>query len=220
MKILILAANPKNTEKLRLDEEMREIQAGLERARKREQFDLIPRWAVRPQDLLRALLDYEPQIVHFSGHGGGEQGLALENDSGQAQLVSADALARLFKLFEGKVECVLLNACYSEVQAEAICQHVNYVIGMNQAIGDKAARKFAVGFYDALGAGRSIEDAYEFGCSAIYLEGISEHLIPVLKKRTGLVPLPSDTKTIPLLSDTREIPLPEQEEEKSTDGDS
>jgi hypothetical protein len=56
MKILILAANPKNTEKLRLDEEMREIQAGLERARKREQFDLIPRWAVRPQDLLRALV--------------------------------------------------------------------------------------------------------------------------------------------------------------------
>jgi len=131
MKILILAANPKNTEKLRLDEEMREIQAGLERSRKREQFDLIPRWAVRPQDLLRALLDYEPQIVHFSGHGGGEQGLALEDEAGQAQLVSADALARLFKLFEGKVECVLLNACYSEVQAEAICQHVNYVIGMN-----------------------------------------------------------------------------------------
>jgi hypothetical protein len=116
MKILILAANPKNTEKLRLDEEMREIQAGLERARKREQFDLIPRWAVRPQDLLRALLDYEPQIVHFSGHGGGEQGLALENEAGQAQLVSADALARLFKLFEGTVDCVLLNACYSEVQ--------------------------------------------------------------------------------------------------------
>jgi hypothetical protein len=217
MKILILAANPKNTEKLRLDEEMREIQAGLERSRKREQFDLIPRWAVRPQDLLRALLDYEPQIVHFSGHGGGEQGLALEDEAGQAQLVSADALARLFKLFEGKLECVLLNACYSEVQAEAICQHVNYVIGMNQAIGDKAARKFAVGFYDALGAGRSIEDAYEFGCSAIYLEGISEHLIPVLKKRTGFVPLPSDTKTIPSPSDTREISLPEQEEEKSVD---
>jgi hypothetical protein len=88
---------------------------------------------------------------------------------------------------------------------------------MNQAIGDKAARKFAVGFYDALGAGRSIEDAYEFGCSAIYLEGIPEHLTPVLKKRTGFVPLPSDTKTIPLPSDTREIPLPEQEEEKTVD---
>jgi hypothetical protein len=92
------------------------------------------------------LLDYEPQIVHFSGHGGGEQGLALEDEAGQAQLVSADALARLFKLFEGKVECVLLNACYSEVQAEAICQHVNYVIGMNQAIGDKAARNLLLVF--------------------------------------------------------------------------
>jgi hypothetical protein len=35
---------------------------------------------------------------------------------------------------------------------------------MSQAIGDKAAIEFAVGFYDALGAGRSIEFAYKLGC--------------------------------------------------------
>lgn len=194
MKILILAANPKNTEKLRLDEEMREIQAGLERARKREQFEIIARSAVRPDDLRRALLDYEPQIVHFSGHGAGNQGLALEDNTGQAKLVSAESLARLFKLFKDKVECVLLNACYSEVQAEAIHQHVDYVIGMSQAIGDKAALEFAVGFYDALGAGRAFEDAYEFGRNAIDLEGIPEYLTPVLKSRTNLkLPSPNST---------------------------
>jgi hypothetical protein len=38
---------------------------------------------------------------------------------------------------------------------------------MSQAIGDKAAIEFAVGFYDALGAGKSIEFAYKLGCQLI-----------------------------------------------------
>ncbi len=182
-KILILTANPKNTDKLRLDEEVREIQAGLERARKRSRFEIVTRWALRGDDLRRALLDHEPQIVHFSGHGGGKHGLALENSSGQMQLVSTESLAKLFKLFKDKIECVVFNACYSEAQAEAIHQHINCVVGMNKAIGDRAAIEFAVGFYDALGAGKSYEVAYEFGCSAIDLESIPESATPVLRSR-------------------------------------
>ncbi len=181
-KILILSANPTNTSKLRLDEEVREIQVGLERAKSRDKFEIITKLAIRTDDLRRALLDYEPEIVHFCGHGSGEDGLALENATGQMQLVSTDSLARLFGLFE-KTECVLLNACYSETQAEAIFQHVDCVIGMNRKIGDRAAIEFAVGFYDALGANRSYDDAYEFGCSAIALEGIPESATPVLKSR-------------------------------------
>lgn len=181
-KILILSANPTDTERLRLDEEVREIQVGLERAKIREQFEIITKWAVRPDDLRRSLLDHNPQIIHFSGHGGGNQGLALADNTGKVQALSSDSLSTLFSLFQG-IECVLLNACYSEVQAEAIRQHINYVVGMNQAIGDQAAIKFAVGFYDALGAGRSYEDAYKFGCVSIALENIPESATPVLKQR-------------------------------------
>ncbi|MBD2471706.1 CHAT domain-containing protein [Nostoc sp. FACHB-145] len=184
--ILILASSPSNTAKLRLDIEVREIDEGLRRAQQREQFSLQQRWAVRTNDLRRALLDFNPQIVHFCGHGSGDRGLVLENDAGNAQLVPTNALASLFKLFANQgVECVVLNACYAEVQAEAISQHINYVVGMSDEISDDAALKFAVGFYDALGAGRSYEDAYEFGCNAIALEGISEELTPVLKKKTN-----------------------------------
>lgn len=183
-KILILTANPKNTDKLRLDEEVREIQEGLQRSRSRDQFEIISKWAVRPDDLRRALLDHEPEIVHFSGHGAGENGLVLANNTGKMKCVSAQSLARLFKLFRNKVECVLLNACYSEMQAEAIHQHIDHVMGMSQAIGDRAAIKFAVGFYDGLGAGRSYADAFEFGLSAIDLEGISEATTPKLKQRS------------------------------------
>ena len=182
--ILVLAANPKTTSHLRLDEEVREIDAGLQRARKREKFNLQQRFAVRVRDISQALLDFKPQIVHFCGHGGGDDGLAFEDQTGKLQYVSTAALAGLFELFSPKfnqkVECVILNACYSEVQATAISQHIPYVIGMNKAIGDKAAIEFAVGFYSALGAGESIDFAYKLGRNAIAMAGIPENLTPVL----------------------------------------
>lgn len=183
--ILILAANPSNTARLRLPEEVREIQEGLALSDGRDRYKVVSQWAVRPDDLRRALLKHQPQIVHFSGHGEGEQGLVFENESGQAKKVSSAALSRLFRLYPG-VECVLLNACYSETQATAIGQHINYVVGMTQAIGDRAAIEFSVGFYDALGYGRPITEAYEFGLAAIDLEGLDETATPVLKVRAAV----------------------------------
>jgi hypothetical protein len=183
-KILILAANPMDTTRLRLDEEIREIEEGLKLSRQRDQFEIKPVLAVRLRDLRRALLDHEPQIVHFTGHGN-KKGLLVEDESGMAKQISSKALSGLFELFSDKIECVILSACQSEPQANAISKHINYVIGMKEEIDDKAAIEFAVGFYDALGAGRSVEDAFKFGCNAIlqYFPDLSEHLIPVLKKR-------------------------------------
>lgn len=180
--ILILAVNPRNTSTLRLDEEVREIDNGLQRAKKRELFEIKQRWAVRVQELHQSLLDFKPQIVHFSGHGVENEGLALEDESGNTQLISTEALSSLFELFASHVECVVLNACYSEVQAVAIAKHIPYVVGMNKAIGDKAAIKFSTGFYNALLSGESVEFAYKLGCNVIQLDGIPEHLTPVLKK--------------------------------------
>jgi hypothetical protein len=77
--------------------------------------------------------------------------------------------------FHGKVQ--------TEDQAAAIGQHIPFVVGMSKAIGDQAAVKFAVGFYDAIGAGRSYEDAFRFGCSAIELKGIPAHQTPQLKMK-------------------------------------
>lgn len=197
-KILLLAANPKDTQRLRLDEEVREIENGMRRAVLRDAFDVKTIWAVRTDDLRQALLDYEPHIVHFLGHGTGASGIALENTLGQTQLVNANGLKRLFRFFKEHVECVLLSACYSDIQASAIHQHIDIVIGMNQAIGDKAAIKFSRGFYDALGAGRPYRDAYEFGCCAVDLDGIPESLTPVIHHNeiNGLHNSPEIRKTV------------------------
>jgi UDP-2,3-diacylglucosamine pyrophosphatase LpxH len=178
--ILIVSASPINEAKPRLDREVREIDIALRLANRREHYVLEQRAIVRTDDLRRALLDMEPEIVHFCGHGAGA--LVLEDDTGQAQQVSNNALAGLFKLFKERVRCVVLH-CYSDVQVEAFRQYIDYVIGMSDEIGDAVAIKFAVGFYDALVRGWSYEKAYELGCNALELDNLPQNLTPVLKKK-------------------------------------
>lgn len=164
--ILILSANPEDTGRLRLDKEVREIDEGLKRSRYRDRFRLHQKWAVTFWDLRRALMEYEPQIVHFAGHGK-EEGLLVEGELGIAVPITKKALGGLFRLSARHVECVVLNACYSSTQVSVIKQHINYVVGMQKKMMDRAAIEFAVGFYDALGAGRTVEDAFEYGCIGI-----------------------------------------------------
>jgi len=199
-KILILTANPRDTDELRLGEEAREIAEGLELSQQRDNFEIITRWATRPADLQRALMKFKPTIVHFSGHGVSGQGLALEDNDGNLKLVSTEALSELFELFSGSVECVVLNACYSKLQAEAICQHIDYVVGMNQAVGDRTAIKFATGFYDALGAGFPIEKAFKLGRNRVNLEGLPGDSVPMLKARSGQKP------PLPILTEPQSPP--------------
>ncbi|MBD2255365.1 CHAT domain-containing protein [Nostoc parmelioides] len=180
IKILFLAADPSDNGRLRLGQELRDIREKLQLAKDRDQFVLESRESVSPGDISQAIFDVEPDIVHFSGHGDSTGELSFEDLLGQTQPVDPDALAALFELVADKINCVVLNACYSETQAQAIADHIPYVIGMSTAIGDKAAIAFAVGFYKAIAAGRTIDQAYKFGCVEIRLQGIPEHLTPVL----------------------------------------
>jgi hypothetical protein len=185
-RILILAANPKATPKLRLDEEVREIKEGLQRSKYRDRFEIHSVWAVRGEDIRRALLDYQPHIVHFSGHGT-KDGLMLEDEMGLAVTATKEALSGLFEIFSVTVECVILSACYSGPQADAISKHIDYVIGMKKEVDDRVAIKFAVGFYDALGGGCSVGDAFKLGRNSIQFDFPKQrdYLIPVLKKKKG-----------------------------------
>src|SRR4028119_774496 len=96
-------------------------------------------------------------------------------------------------------------------------------MGMNREILDEAAIAFAVGFYDGIGAGKSVEIAYKLGCNAIEMElsspstqhremilipspddlqkpRFSEHLIPVIKTKEIIIiiePPPDNSKDFP-----------------------
>lgn len=196
IKILFLAADPSNGTRLRLGQELRDIRERLQLARERDRFILDSRESVRPGDISQAIFDVEPQIVHFSGHGTSTGELCFEDLLGKYQPVQPYALAALFELVADQINCVLLNACYSEAQAKAIAQHISFVIGMNKEIGDQAAIAFAVGFYKALAARRTIDQAYKFGCVEIRLQGIAEHLTPVLYTKQNSVSPISEVQQI------------------------
>lgn len=212
--VLVLAANPKDSSRLRLDEEVRDIEDGLRRSRCRDEFVFVSEWAVGVRELRRALLDHRPEFVHFSGHAT-EGGIGLENEFGMTHHVGADALSELFSNFVDHVRCVLLNACHSQPHAKAISRVIPYAIGMREKIEDKAAIEFAVGFYDGVGAGREIPDAFALGCSAIHTSGLPGHHNPVLYRRRGRAnlsrkepspTLPSQPSPIPSLEPSRPNP--------------
>jgi hypothetical protein len=164
-KILLLSSNPRRD--LNLEREVGDLIKAVQRL---GNFEVSIALAVRPDELQELFLEYKPQIVHFCGHGAGEQGLVLQDENGREQFVSTEALVVLFKIFSNNVDCAVFNACDTDHQAEAIVAHINYAIGMSEEILDKAAYMFAVGFYQGLGYGESIERAYELGCNAIQLQ--------------------------------------------------
>jgi hypothetical protein len=180
IKILFLSANPLDTNPLRLDKEMREIENELIRSKFRERFEFIKISAVRISDFQDALLNHSPNFVHFSGHGN-EIGIALlDNRTDNKQIVQTEPLANLLRMFSNDIACVFLNSCYSENQAKAIKRFIPNVIGMNNLISDDIAIEFAKVFYKAIGAGKEISFSFEFAKNSIDLQNIQGSNIPVI----------------------------------------
>jgi len=207
IKVLFLAAYP-DVEPLMLDEEIRSITQKIRVADYRDCIELVSAWAVRPDDLLQTLNQHKPDIVHFSGHGksSGEIVLVdLENGKRIPKPVNPAALKALFEVLKDNIRVVLLNACYSQIQAEAIKDVIDCVIGMNADISDQAAIIFASSFYRAIGFGRSVREAFEQGRTALLLEGITEDKVPKLLCRKGVNPsklhlLTNDDRSIKIIN--------------------
>jgi hypothetical protein len=180
VKILFLAANPTDTTRLRLGKEIQAIDEALRQAEFRDKFDIRQHWAVRVDDLQYLLLRHKPNIVHFSGHGSKSSEIILEDEYGNSHSVSTRALSQLFSVLKDNIQCVVLNACYSEQQAQAIANHIDCVVGMSRAIRDEAAISFARAFYQALGFGKDVKTAFELGRSQIDLENLDGQDTPKL----------------------------------------
>jgi hypothetical protein len=77
-KVLLLSANPSNTDRLRVEAEFREIGECLKKSSLRDQFAIVTKGALRIDDLQPLLIQEVPRVVHFSGHGAGANGLVSD----------------------------------------------------------------------------------------------------------------------------------------------
>lgn len=186
MKILFLAANPINAAiRLRSDEEFREISQKIRMSPQRDQLELVAEWRVRVGDLQAVLMDHQPDIVHFSGHGSPTGGIILEDENGKRKEVSREAIFDLFEILKDNIRVVVLNACYAKDQAKALSEIIDFTIGMDNTIDEKASIIFASHFYQSLAFGRSVEEAFELAVSQLRLEGFDAAQAPNLLAREG-----------------------------------
>lgn len=199
MKILIVFANPRGTNALRLGEEDRTIQECIRRSKNRDNLTLTICHAATVDDVRRALLDAEYEIVHFSGHGTGT-GLAFEDKTGQLFIPPQQALADLLADFSPPIKCLLLNACYSVSQGKFTSLGVPYTIAMEGPVSDDAAIRFAEAFYDSIGAGKDTEFSFRQGIHALRLLSHPDSVVPHLLKK-------GEFTTVEHLHPTNDIPL-------------
>ena len=102
----------------------------------------------------------------------------MHDKDGRPQPVSKEALIDLFRTLKDNIRVVVLNACWSRVQAEEIAKTIDFTIGMNRPISDGAAIVFSRSFYQAHGFGRTMQEAFDLAKIALRLEGIKEEEIP------------------------------------------
>ncbi|MGB3640049.1 MAG: CHAT domain-containing protein [Rivularia sp. (in: cyanobacteria)] len=171
--ILVLAANAISTNLLQLQQEADQIRLRLQEGEVGKNYIVKVETAARVEELSKYLLQYKPRILHFSSHGNSSGEIILYNSQEQPQPVSPEALAELLAVVRGRIECVVLNACFSLEKADAIVKQVSCVVGMSKEIGDRSAVTFAAGFYRGLGFGGGYYSAFELGCNEIKLLNLS-----------------------------------------------
>ena len=187
--ILFLSANPTQTDPQDLIKECNTINQKIRSSAGRELLKLEQRHEISIKWLIEELLNYNPKILHFSGHGSEKSALIFKNENtGQIEEVPQSALSKLFKVLGKEINLVFLNACYSEKQARTIAEHVDCVIGMSTTISDIAAIEFASTFYSSLGFGKSVEDAFDLAIVQLELLSIPENATPKLIVKEGVDP--------------------------------
>ena len=208
--ILFLAANPSETTRLALDEECAAIERELRMTTGRDDFEFRSKWAVSVDEVMRALNELQPTVIHFSGHGGGSSGvyvhhvrrwprlahrdidimatagIQLQDEQRRPQHVSACALTQMIGSAAPSARLVVLNACFSDVVADTLRRVVDCVVGMRGAVGDEAARSFAVGFYRALGHRRSVGNAVEQAVATLAAKCLPDEHLPICRTRDGV----------------------------------
>ncbi len=181
--ILYLAASPRDQAPLRSDVEAREIKKRLKLGKFGEDRYVVEYCpAARFHDISQALMDYQPHVVHFAGHGDRDGNLIAEDDNGDSAFIAPEGLARLFGRHRSTLRCVVLNSCYSVRLAQAVAEQIDYVIGMRQGIRDDAAIEFSIGFYIGLFGGEPVPEAFARGEDHLLsrAEFTPNHLTPVI----------------------------------------
>jgi CHAT domain len=108
-------------------------------------------------NLVAALRENKPKVVHFSGHGNNLGELMFLDKDDKPYPADKAAIQEIFWLHRGSVRLVVLSACCSAAQAELLASHVDTVIGFPRPVDDDIASRYAYALYRLLRGGEEEE---------------------------------------------------------------
>lgn len=195
LRVLIWSSNPRNADRLRLDQEYRDLQVAIRGTRSASSLNVLKEPSCRYSDITAALDRFDPHILHFSGHGG-EDVLYFEDVQGTAKAVQKQALAKVLS-HQKELRLVILNTCFSLDQGQAFAEAVGLAIVSEGSILDQDAIDFSREFYTALGYGqRSYLEAFKRAKSALEMTG--EMKVHILQRETpGAQDIPANSSFAP-----------------------
>jgi hypothetical protein len=185
--VLFLASSPRDETQLRLDKETREIQKRMRTSGFPESIFIEWRLARQLPDLIQDLNEVRPNVLHFSGHGNPSE-LVFEDEAENAAPLTNDQLGKLLAAAPERIRLVLFNSCHSAAQAELATEHVELAIGMDATVGDRAAQTFAGQFYNSLGFGLSVGQAFDQAVLQVEMEHGEGQEVPKLFTAEGVDP--------------------------------
>lgn len=180
--VLYLTSNPDETNSLRVDAEVRQVQEAIRGSKFRDNIAIHYRPAADLDSVIDGLNDHRPRIVHFSGHGdvGGIAFDHREIASRPAKIVTFDLLAKALAATDSPPDVIVLNACESTGAKRAFLPPAKAIIVMRESVSDQAAAAFATKFYAAIAGGQSVSAAFQQGKFAVEVVSIDEVNTPDL----------------------------------------
>lgn len=174
IRILLLFANPLAKERLNLGEEYDAIDLELRLVNGREDI------RDRPLDIkldsrddvdIHKIREYlgrqePPDIIHFSGHGEGDSLVGSLGDGTPTEISTVD-FATVLEHLAKTTMVMILNACFSDEQAQIFLEYIPIIIGTTGRIEDHHAREFTTAFYSAFFVGTPLEGCIELAQTAL-----------------------------------------------------
>lgn len=187
VRLALLVTNPERTASLQTGVEARDIQRAIESASKGDAFDVKVVLAPTFDDLIDSLNRLNPQILHFSGHGGGSAILLDNERAGQdgGEVLDFDLAARLIDATDATIRLIVLAACDTVVGAEKLLAKGRAIVAMSDSIDDEAACAFSARFYKSLADGVAVEKALEQAKLLLEQKGYEDAELPTLIAESG-----------------------------------
>jgi len=182
-RILIIYAAPGNLPRLKLDWEHSAVGMVLREVGLDPSLVIKSLHATTIENLVRALVEGEYEIVQFSGHGA-KEGIFLEDPRHERDVfVPARQIAQILRETSPRLKVAIFMSCYSAEAIEELVDSASYLLTVAGAADDRAAIQFVEQFYAAYLRMDSIEKAFSIAQKFIEMTKQDTDLNATLSRR-------------------------------------